>query len=144
MTMQAYDLDDTLARVDFRDATQESLVDLFTAAPVLYVPTVNFVVITGRPHSTAAQRKATDSWLAEHEPHCQGVHYVTPGDAAATARTKAAAIKNLKVTDYTDNNAEVLAELAGLTAAQLWHIQDGKRTAYVDRAALAKAWAPTL
>src|SRR5512140_990148 len=124
--MQGYDLDDTLARVDFRQAATHTLAELFAAAPVLYVPHDYFVVITVRPGSTSGERTATADWLAAHQPSCRGIHYVTASSTTAgTASSKAAVINRLKLSDYTDNNMNVLAALAGLTTVQLWQIHDG-------------------
>lgn len=144
-TMQGYDLDDTLAQVDFRAASNRSLADLFATAPVIYTPNDAFVVITGRPAKTALERAATSAWLAQHQPNFIEIYYVPKANTAAgSAANKAAVINRLGVTDFTDDNPNVLAELAKLTMARLWVMSASKRTAFVDRRSLAKTWAPTL
>lgn len=129
--MQGYDLDDTLARVNF---ARTPLAEMFATAPVIYTPTSDFVVLTGRPNDTAAQREATTTWLREHQPHCRGIHYVAGGEIEK-AKRKAAIIKRLRLSDYTDNNPDALAAIATAdTGAQLWRMSaDGIRTKFASR-----------
>lgn len=145
--MDGFDLDDTLASVNLAQARFKPMADIFAAAPVIYTPSSAFVVITGRPHATAAERRATLTWLHEHQPHFSGIHYVDAHSAQAIADAKGALIKRLKLASYTDNNRNVLKALATLeTGARLYAMDGGKRVRYVavDRAALARTWAPTL
>jgi len=135
--MQGYDLDGTLAGTDFTQAGRKSMADIFTDAPVIHAPSTDFVVITARLHDTAAEREATLAWMAKNQPHFAGIHYVEAGSPEATAKAKAAVITRLKLTDFTDNNRDVLAALAGLdTGAKLWVMgTDGVRVAHRDAGA---------
>jgi hypothetical protein len=129
--MQGYDLDDTLARTDYANGPTPRA---FTDAPVNATPAQDFVVVTARMHDTAEQRAATLAWLHKNQPHFTGIHYVKAGDVDTTSAGKAAVVRRLQLTDYTDNNRDILARIAKLgTGAKLWVMGgDGVRVAYAD------------
>lgn len=130
--MEAYDLDDTLASVDFAEANVRSLATVFRQAKVLYQPDVPFIVITARPHANADTRRATADWLKANEPNWTGdIYYCNADSEEAVVREKARLIKAHRVTDFTDNNEQILTALKPLVlGVQLWLIEDGVRTRF--------------
>jgi predicted aconitase len=74
--MDAYDLDGTLADVNFAQAAVRSLATVFAQAPVIYTPEEPFIVITGRPHANAEQTRATTKWLQDNQPQFKAIYYV--------------------------------------------------------------------
>lgn len=130
--MEAYDLDDTLASVDFAEANTRSLSTVFRQAKVLYVPEVPFTVITARPHSTAELRRATFDWMVANQPQWDGqIHYCNADSEQGIIEEKARLIKAHRVTDFTDNNEQILTVLKPLVPnVQLWIIDNGQRTRF--------------
>lgn len=104
--MQGYDLDGTLAAVEYQQAGVRGLVNIFKSAKVIYKPAAPFVVITARPHATTQQRQATTEWLKENQPNFKAIYYVPTGSEATVAKSKAAIIKRLNLDSYTCDNAE--------------------------------------
>lgn len=104
--MQGYDLDGTLADVDYDLAGVRGLVNVFKSAKVIYTPTEPFVVITARPHATQDQRRATSEWLRENQPNFKAIYYVPSGSEADVAKSKARVIKRLNLDSYTCDNEE--------------------------------------
>ena len=104
--MQGYDLDNTLAKVEYDQANTRGLVNLFKSAKVIYTPSTPFVVITARPHDTSQQRKATADWLLENQPNFKAIYYVPSGSEEKVAKAKAAVIKRLNLDSYTCDNPQ--------------------------------------
>ena len=104
--MQGYDLDGTLADVEYANASVRGLVNVFKSAKVIYKPSRPFVVITARPNTTAEQRQATTEWLKENQPNFKAIYYVPSGSEANVAKSKAAVIKRLNLDSYTCDNEE--------------------------------------
>lgn len=104
--MQGFDLDGTLAAVEYQNAAVRGLVNVFKAAKVIYKPSRPFVVITARPHATAQQRQATTEWLKENQPNFKAIYYVPTGSEADVAKSKAAVIKRLRLDSYTCDNQQ--------------------------------------
>lgn len=129
--MQGYDLDDTLAKVEWERASQRGLANVYLSAKVLYVPDDLFVVITARQRNTPAEASATREWLFETQPNWNNSIVWVGGTEEQVIAQKARAINNLKLTDFTDNNEDILAALAPLVSARLWLIKDGVRTPYI-------------
>ena len=130
--MEAYDLDDTLASVDFEQAPVRSLETVYRQAKVLYVPDVAFIVITARPHASAGVRTATADWLKANEPNWTGgIYYCNAGSEQGVIEEKARYIKSNRVTDFTDNNEAILAGLKPLVpGVVLWLIDNGVRSRF--------------
>ena len=130
--MEAFDLDDTLASVDFAEANTRSLETVFRQAKVLYQPDVAFIVITARPHGTASLRTATADWLKTNEPNWTGaIYYCNADSEQAVIEEKARLIKAHRVTDFTDNNEDILAALKPMVpGVTLWLIDNGHRTRF--------------
>lgn len=125
--MQGYDLDDTLAKVDFEQASIRGLANVYRGAKVLYVPTEEFVVITARSHGTEALKTATREWLKEHQPNWTGRIVWCEGTEEEIIKKKAQAINALNLTAFTDNNTDILKALKPLVTANLWRFTDGQR-----------------
>lgn len=125
--MQGYDLDDTLAKVEFDLASVRGLANVYRGAKVLYVPQEDFVVITARSHGTEALKTATREWLKEHQPNWTGRIIWCEGTEEEIIKKKAQAINALNLTDFTDNNEDILKALAPLTNATLWKFSDGRK-----------------
>lgn len=104
--MQGYDLDGTLANVEYANASVRGLTNVFKSAKVIYKPSRPFVVITARPHATAEQRQATTQWLRDNQPNFKAIYYVPSGSEANVAKSKAAVIKRLNLDSYTCDNEE--------------------------------------
>lgn len=104
--MQGYDLDGTLANVEYELANTRGLANVFKAAKVIYTPSTPFVVITARPHNTSQERKATADWLLENQPNFKAIYYVPTGSEANVAKAKATVIKRLNLDSYTCENQQ--------------------------------------
>lgn len=128
--MDGYDLDDTLAGANYKQAGYIGLEKVFSQAPVLYVPDQPFVIITGRPGETKQQKDATNAWLQAHEPNYRKIYYVT-GSEKEKIQRKAQIVGRLHLSSYTDNNANVLSGMkALLPKVQFFIMRDGKRTPF--------------
>ena len=126
--MQGFDLDDTLAHVNYQSIFgATSLVDALKTAKVIYTPKSEFVIITARKGSEIVH-KATTEWVHQTFPNCKRVYFVE-GSTAKVIEEKARLIKELNLTDFTDNNREILAGIKKLeTGAKLWVMtQDGRK-----------------
>lgn len=126
--MQGYDLDDTLARVNFAQASVRGLATVYAQADVLYKPTEDFVVITARSKPNAAARQATLNWLKENEPRFQRIYYVPGGNAKNVAMAKARIIDSLNLDSYTSEDREVLNAMKEFTNVPLYLFRGGKKT----------------
>lgn len=121
--MYGFDIDDTLAHADFKGA--RSQIEAILGAKVLYTPSMPFIAITARGSDPKVQ-KATKIWLNHHQPNCKGVEFVS-GDLKAKINGKARAIQQHGVTDYVDNNTELLAGLKQLLPKVNFYRFDGSK-----------------
>ena len=130
--MEAFDLDDTLAAVDFAQASVRSLETVFRQAKVLYTPDVAFIVITARPHASAGVRTATADWLKTNEPNWTGgIYYCNADSEQAVIEEKARYIKSNRATDFTDNVENILTALKPLVpGVTLWLLSNGVRSRF--------------
>ena len=130
--MEAFDLDDTLAAVDFAQAPVRSLETVFRQAKVLYQPDVAFIVITARPNGSAGVRTATADWLKANQPNWTGaIYYCRGNNEQGIIEEKARLIKAHRVTDFTDNNENILAGLKPLVpGVVLWLMDNGVRSRF--------------
>jgi len=125
--MYGFDIDDTLAHADFKGARSET--EAILGAKVLYVPDMPFVAITARGNDPKIQQ-ATKIWLRQHEPNNKGVEFVSGGMKQKIAG-KARAIQQHGVTDYVDNNTELLTGLKQiLPKVNFYHFAGGKYTKF--------------
>lgn len=123
--MDGYDLDDTLASVNYKQAGFKSLASIYADAPVIYKPEDTFVIITARSIKSTADKAATQKWVNENMPGCRKIYYVSGSDVA---KQKAGIIGRLHLASYTDNNADNLAEMKKLLPRVKFYImRDGKR-----------------
>lgn len=128
--MDGYDLDDTLAEVNFKQAAFKSMESIFTDAPVIYKPEGAFVVITGRPAKSKAERTATENWLRKNMPGFRKIYYVT-GSEKKVLEEKASIIGRLNLASYTDNNPKALTAIRQmLPGVPLFLMQGGKRSRF--------------
>ena len=124
--MDGYDLDDTLAAVNYKQAGFKSLSDIYASAPVIYTPDAPFVIITARAIRSRADKLATDKWVREHQPNCRKVYYVSGSDIDSK---KAAIVKRLHLQSYTDNNGKHITGMRSLLpGVKFFLMQNGKRT----------------
>lgn len=121
--MYGFDIDDTLAHANFKGS--RSQLEAILGAKVLYTPSMPFVAITARGNDPKVQ-KATRVWLNQHEPKCTGVEFVS-GDMKSKIAGKARAIQQHGVTDYVDNNTELLAGLKRLLPKVKFYRFDGSK-----------------
>jgi hypothetical protein len=123
--MDGFDLDDTLARTNYKQAGFKGLSAVYSDAPVIYTPDVPFVIITARSIHNAGDKAATQKWVNEHQPNCRKIYYVSGSDVS---KQKAGIIGRLHLTSYTDNNAQHLSEMKALLPRVKFYImRDGKR-----------------
>jgi hypothetical protein len=121
--MYGFDIDDTLAHADFQHA--RSKLEAILSAKVLYTPSMPFVAITARGSDPKVQ-KATKIWLRQHQPHNTSVEFVS-GGMKQKIDGKARAIQQHGVTDYVDNNTELLAGLKNLLPKVKFYHFDGTK-----------------
>lgn len=126
--MNGYDLDDTLAKVEFSQASVRGLATVYSQAKVLYRPEGRFVVITARTHSTSALKTATLNWLQDNYKNFVTIRYVPSGSEAAVGKAKAAIINAMNLDSYTDNNRDVLKAIAEYTDVPLYLLSAGHKT----------------
>lgn len=125
--MYGFDIDDTLAHANFQGARSE--VEAILGAKVIYTPDMPFVAITARGNDPKVQ-KATRIWLKQHQPNCHGVEFVA-GGMKQKIEGKARAIQQHNVTDYVDNNTELLTGLKNLLPkVNFYHFANGKYTKF--------------
>lgn len=121
--MRAFDLQDTLVRIDYNAA---NIYDAIAAAHKLYTPVGDFIVISAQAPS-AGIRGAIRSMVQDKYPNCTGIYFVS-GSEAQIIQAKARAIRNHSVTEFTDNNSAILAKLAILVPnVKLYKISNGER-----------------
>jgi len=126
--MDGYDLDDTLAGANYKQAGFKGLSNVYSDAPVLYTPEAPFVVITARSANTRQEKAATEQWLKENQPNFRKIYYVSGSDVA---RQKAGIIGRLHLSSYTDNNTKNLAEMkALLPKVKFFVMKSGKRSPF--------------
>lgn len=124
--MQGFDLADTLVHINYKSG---NIVSAIANAKVLYRPKGNFVIITAQ-QDNASIHTAISSMVADNFPNCQRVYFVSGGEAEVIKK-KAAAIKRLNLTDFTDNNRAILAGIKELnTGAKLWVMTGDGRKPY--------------
>jgi hypothetical protein len=124
--MQGFDLADTLVHINYKSG---NIVSAIAHADVLYRPKGNFIIITAQ-QDNASIHSAISSMVADNFPNCQRVIFVNGGEAEIIKK-KAAAIKRLKLTDFTDNNRAILAGLKELNlGVKLWVMTQSGRKPY--------------
>lgn len=129
--MDGYDLDDTLADVEYDDVDRIGLAAAFRMADVKYVPESPFIVITARTHDTAAMKRATLDWLNANQPNFERIIYVS-GSERDIIEAKARAIQSLNLDSFTDNNLQILEALSSLVDVPLYVLEDGERILYSE------------
>ena len=126
--MDGYDLDDTLAAVNYKQAGFKNLSDIYASAPVIYTPDSPFVIITARSIRSRADKLATDKWVREHMPNCRKVYYVSGKEID---KQKADIVRRLNLSSYTDNNPKHLEAMRPLLGGvKLFLMQNGNRTPF--------------
>jgi hypothetical protein len=108
--MYGFDIDDTLAHADFKGS--RSQIEAILGAKVIYTPDMPFIAITARGDDPKVH-KATRIWLKQHQPNNTGVEFVS-GGMKQKIDGKARAIQKHGVTDYVDNNTELLTGLKNM------------------------------
>ena len=121
--MYGFDIDDTLAKTDWK--TSKSQVDAILGARVIYYPNMPFVAITARGNDVKVQA-ATKTWLKQHFPKNVGVEFAAGSDKQVVA-DKARAIQKHNVTDYVDNNMDLLRSLKQLLPDVKFYHFDGRK-----------------
>ena len=104
--MQGYDLADTLVHINYSSG---NIISAIAKASILYRPKGNFVIITAQQDSPSIHT-AIKSMVKDNFPNCQGVTFVSGGQTEIISK-KASAIKRLGITEFTDNNSDILAGL---------------------------------
>jgi hypothetical protein len=124
--MDGYDLDDTLAAVNYKQAGFKNLSDIYANAPVIYTPDAPFVIITARSIRNRADKVATDKWVRENMPNCRKVYYVAGADID---KQKSDIVRRLHLASYTDNNPKHITAMKPLLpGVKFFLMHNGKRT----------------
>lgn len=124
--MQGFDLADTLVHINYKSG---NIVRAIADATVKYRPKGNFIIITAQ-QDTPAIHSAINAMVKENFPNCVNVYFVSGGEAEIIKK-KAAAIKRLNLTDFTDNNRAILAGLKELNlGVKLWVMTGDGRKPY--------------
>lgn len=124
--MDGYDLDDTLASVNYKQAGFKSLADIYATAPVIYRPEGPFVIITARSIRSTTNKAATEKWVRENQPNCRKVYYVSGSDID---KQKADIVRRLGLATYTDNNPNHIEKMRTmLPRVKFFLMHGGKRT----------------
>lgn len=119
--MQGFDLVDTLVKINYASG---NVVRAIENAEVIYRPRGEFVIITAQQDSPEIHA-AVSRMVEKNFPNCKRVVFVS-GSQAEVIKKKAAAIKRWKLTDFTDNNRDILAGIRDAnTGATLW-VKTGK------------------
>lgn len=125
--MIGFDLDDTLAKVEYDLAGERGLANVYRSAKLLYKPSEPFIVVTARRIPSNADRNATIDWMKENVPNYRGLYFVT-GTEDQIIQKKVSYIRSRELTSWTDNNRDILAKIKELTTVPLyWMKQDGTR-----------------
>ena len=126
--MQAFDLQDTLVHINYdRAFGHNGLIEQIAKASVIYRPKGAFIIITAQQDNSDIH-DAISSMVAENFPNCERVHFVT-GGTAQVADAKAAIIAEKNISDFTDNNREILAKIKEKNLnVKLWVMtKDGRK-----------------
>ena len=127
--MQAFDLVDTLVKISYKVYNTEQLVANIKNADVIYRPKGNFIIITAQP-DTPAVHTAISAMVNDNFPNCQRVVFVS-GSEAQVAEKKASIIKRNGITDFTDNNRNILSKIKDLVPeVTLWVMTGSGRKKY--------------
>jgi len=128
--MEGYDLQDTLVNINYAASFGLSqLVNNIKDAKVLHRPTGEFVIITAQINNTGVHT-AIKEMVDEKFPNCAGVFFVSGGQNDIIQK-KAASIKRLKLTSFTDNNVKILAGIRELLPeVTLYHMTGNGRKKY--------------
>jgi hypothetical protein len=111
--MEGYDLQDTLVNINYASSFGMShLVDNIIKAKVLHRPQGKFVIVTAQQDNSQVHT-AIKKMVATNFPDCEGVYFVSGGQADVIQK-KAASIKRLNLSSFTDNNREILAGIKEL------------------------------
>jgi len=120
---QAFDLQDTLVRIHYGSTFQETLVGI-AKAKRLYTPHGDFTIISAQPENRAIHR-ALRIMITDLFPNVQGIHFVSGLDIAGK---KAALIKRLGMSEYTDNDEGILRAIGQqLPDVKLYLMRNGTR-----------------
>lgn len=118
--MQGFDLSDTLVRINYKSG---NIPQAIKDASVIYRPRGNFVIITAQQDAPAIHAAVSDM-VRVNFPNCQHVYFVSGGQAEIIQK-KAALIKRLGLSDFTDNNREILAGIKELNTGATLHVMTG-------------------
>lgn len=121
--MYGFDIDDTLSKTPWK--TSKSQVDAILGSRIIYYPNMPFVAITARGNDPKVQA-ATRTWLKQHFPKNMGVEFVGGSDKQVI-EGKARAIQKHNVTDYVDNNIDLLHGLQKLLPNVKFYHFDGRK-----------------
>lgn len=105
-----------------RQARRAALVGHYAAAAPMYMPSEGrFDVITARKDEPAV-RKATEQWLKERfGPRVRALRMLKDSRSIKNVVAfKAAAIQELEITDFTEDNPLVVRQLAALRICRVW------------------------
>lgn len=106
--MDGFDLQDTLVHIDYSASFgKRQLLENIAKASIKYRPTSDFVIITAQQDDQEIHTAIRDM-VEKRLPKCQGVYFVS-GSQEDIINKKAAGIRRLRLTSFTDNNLDILA-----------------------------------
>jgi hypothetical protein len=110
ITMQAFDLQDTLVRINYQAPNAQVLTQNILNAKILYTPTGQFDIITAQQDNPELHRAISRLVRATY-PRLRYLRFVSSSSDNAVAEDKARVIKNLGSSSYTDNNRAILERI---------------------------------
>lgn len=115
----AYDLVGTLAEVSYPGENLTS---------IIYKPSRLFVIVTAQ---SAGSHESLYRQVREAFPNVGRIHSVRVGTDKQEGQRKAAVLKRINATSYTDNNTNILDTIHTLMPSlPLYHMSNGRRRAY--------------
>lgn len=108
--MDSYDLQDTLVRINYDAPNVQALTDQILNATLVYRPRAPFTIVTAQQDNDAI-RQAVRDLVARLFPNCRAVYFVE-GSTLQVANAKAATLRRIAATSFTDNNRRILSRIA--------------------------------
>lgn len=105
-----------------RRARQQQLLDWYSNCDPILQPDEPFVAISARKENPET-RLATEIWIQRHQPNCRAI-YLLPISRSIenVVAFKAAVIRDLELTDFTEDNKKILRGLAKEDlSTRLWY-----------------------
>jgi hypothetical protein len=123
--MDSYDLQDTLVRIDYDAPNVQALTEQILNAKLLYRPRAPFTIVTAQQDNDAI-RQAIRDLVTGLFPNCRAVYFVE-GSTLQVANAKAATLRRIAATSFTDNNRRILSRIRVLNPGLELYIMTAAR-----------------